>query len=116
MYYVRMGDKNCAPSTDGLQAGYEVTPGYPTLQEGLRNELIPVYEVEWIETDKDFVMQRYKTIRIGDEIYILTGLDKEVIRSQSNPTQCALSVNGIYFLNRGTKPYSMVLSCAHLQD
>ena len=116
MYYVRMGETNGVPNTDGLQAGYEVTPGYPTIQEGLRNELIPVYEVEWLETDKDFVMQRYKTTRIGDEIYILTGLDKEVIRSQSNPTQCALSVNGIYFLNRGTKPYSMVLSCAHLQD
>ena len=116
MYYVRMGETNGIPNTDGLQAGYEVTPGYPTIQEGLRNELIPVYEVEWLETDKDFIMQRYKTIRIGDEIYILTGKDEEVIRSQSNPTQCALSVNGIYFLNRGTKPYSMVLSCAHLQD
>lgn len=116
MYYVRMGETNGVPNTDGLQAGYEVTPGFPTVQEGLRNELIPVYEVEWLETDKDFVMQRYKTTRIGDQIYILTGLDKEVIRSQSNPSQCALSVNGIYFLNRGTKPYSMVLSCAHLQD
>ena len=116
MYYVRMGETNGVPNTDGLQAGYEVTPGFPTVQEGLRNELIPVYEVEWLETDKDFVIQRYKTTRIGDQIYILTGLDKEVIRSQSNPTQCALSVNGIYFLNRGTKPYSMVLSCAHLQD
>ena len=116
MYYVRMGETNGMPNTDGLQAGYEVTPGYPTIQEGLRNELIPVYEVEWLETDKDFVMQRYKATRIGDQIYILTGLDTEVIRSQSNPSQCALSVNGIYFLNRGTKPYSMVLSCAHLQD
>ena len=116
MYYVRMGETNGIPNTDGLQAGYEVTPGYPTMQEGLRNELIPVYEVEWLETDKDFVMQRYKTTRIGDEIYILTGKDEEVIRSQSNPTQCTLSVNGIYFLNRGVKPYSMVLSCAHLQD
>ena len=116
MYYVRMGETNGIPNTDGLQAGYEVTPGYPRIQEGLRNELIPVYEVEWIETDKNFVMQRYKTTRIGDEIYVLTGKDEEVIRSQSNPTQCTLSVNGIYFLNRSTKPYSMVLSCAHLQD
>ena len=116
MYYVRMNGTNGVPSTDGLQAGWEVTPGYPTVHEGITNELIPVYEVEWLETDKDFVMQRYKTTRIGDEIYILTGLDKEVIRSQSNPTQCSLSVNGVYFLNRGNKPYSMVLSCAHLQD
>ena len=116
MYYVRLGDKNGIPATDGLQAGYEVTPGYPVVSEGMRNELIPVYEVEWLETDKNFVMQRYKTTRIGDEIYILTGLDPDVIRSQSNPSQCTLSLNGLYFLNRGTKPYSMVLSCAHLQD
>ena len=116
MYYVRMGETNGVPNTDGLQAGWEVTPGYPTVTEGTRNELIPVYEVEWLETDKDFVMQRYKTTRIGEEIYILTGLDTEVIRSQSNPNQCSLSLNGVYFLNRGTKPYSMVLSCAHLQD
>ena len=116
MYYVRMGESKGIPNTDGLQAGWEVTPGYPTVTEGLRNELIPVYEVEWLETDKDFVMQRYKSVRIGEEIYILQGLDEEVIRSQSNPNQCSLSVNGIYFLNRSTKPYSMVLSCAHLQD
>lgn len=116
MYYVRMGETNGVPATDGLQAGYEVTPGYPAVQNNSMTELIPVYEVEWIETDKDFVMQRYKTVRIGEEIYLLHGLDKEVIRSRSNPTQCSLSVNGIYFLNRGAKPYSMVLSCAHLQD
>lgn len=116
MYYVRMGETRGVPVTDGLQAGYEVTPGYPSVQNNAMTELIPVYEVEWIETDKDFIMQRYKTIRIGEEIYLLHGLDKEVIRSRSNPTQCSLSVNGIYFLNRGSKPYSMVLSCAHLQD
>lgn len=116
MYYVRMGETRGVPVTDGLQAGYEVTPGYPAVQNNAMTELIPVYEVEWIETDKDFVMQRYKTVRIGEEIYLLHGLDKEVIRSRSNPTQCSLSVNGIYFLNRGSKPYSMVLSCAHLQD
>lgn len=116
MYYIRIGDKNGIPGTPGLQAGIEVTPGYPDSREyGLR-ELMPVYEVEWLETDKDFVMQRYKTIRIGEEIYILLGKDDSVIRSKSNPSHCTLSINGIYFLNRGTKPYSMILACAHLQD
>jgi hypothetical protein len=38
------------------------------------------------------------------------------MRSKSNPSYCGLSVNGIYFLNRGIKPYSLVLACAHLQD
>lgn len=116
MYYVRMGETGGIPNTDGIQAGVEVTPGYPDSRTGTMHELIPVYEVEWLETDKDFVMQRYKTIRIGEQIYILKGKDEQVMRSQSNPTHCSLSVNGIYFLNRGVKPYSMVLACAHLQD
>lgn len=116
MYYVRMGETGGIPNTDGIKAGVEVTPGYPDSKNGTMHELIPVYEVEWLETDKDFVMQRYKTIRIGEQIYILKGKDEQVMRSQSNPTHCGLSVNGIYFLNRGVKPYSMVLACAHLQD
>ena len=116
MYYVRMGETNGVPSTDGLQAGMEVTPGYPDSRAGSYRELIPVYEVEWTETDKNYIMQRYETIRIGEEIYILRGRNDEVIRSKSNPQYCPLSVNGVYFLNRGIKPYSMVLACAHLQD
>lgn len=116
MYYVRMGENKGVPVTDGLMAGTEVTPGYPDYRDGILHELIPVYEVEWTETDKDFVMQRYSTIRIGEDVYILRGKDENVMRSQSNPTYCSLSVNGIYFLNRGIKPYSLVLACAHLQD
>ncbi|MCF0114873.1 MAG: hypothetical protein HUJ56_05925 [Erysipelotrichaceae bacterium] len=35
-------------------------PGYPTSEYGPnRFELIPVYEVEWLEVDSNFVMQRY---------------------------------------------------------
>lgn len=116
LYYIRASENSTIPATDGILAGVEVTPGYPTSTHGFLKELIPVYEVEWLETDKDFVMQRYESIRIGDEIYIPKGINKEVIRSISNPSYCSLSVNGIYFLNRGIKPYSMVLSCAHLQD
>ncbi len=115
MYYVKLRDKSGIPATRGIQAGIEVTPGYPD-NNGSGTELIPVYEVEWIETDKDFVMQRYETIRIGEEIYILRGKDEKAIRSVSNPSYCGLSVNGIYFLNRSYQPYSMMLSCAHLQD
>jgi len=54
------------PLTDGLRAGEEPTvPGYPENNRWYKNNLIPVYEVEWTETDKNFVMQRYKTYRIG---------------------------------------------------
>ena len=73
-----------------------------------------MYEVEWLETDKHFVMQRYKTTRIGESIYILTGLDDTVVRSHDNPNYCSLSVNGLYFVNRDSEPYSMVLACAAL--
>ena len=116
MYYIRMGETNGLPVTDGIQAGTEVTPGYPDNREGIWHELIPVYEVEWLETDEEFVMHRYETIRIGEEIYIPKGKNDKVMRSKSNPSYCGLSVNGIYFLNRGIKPYSLVLACAHLQD
>lgn len=115
MYYIRMKTDNKGyPATDGILAGVEVTPGYPTTAGD--QELIPVYEVEWIETDEDFVMQRYETVCIGDEIYILKGKSENVIRSKSNPNYCGLSINGVYFLNRGSEPYSLVLACTHLQD
>lgn len=116
MYYVRLNNKSGMPVTNGIQAGVEVTPGFPENNSNRTHELIPVYEVEWLETDKDFVMQRYETVRIGEEIYILKGKNDKVMRSKSNPSYCSLSINGIYFLNRNSEPYSLVLACSHLQD
>lgn len=117
-YYIRSFSRgNGEPQTDGLNAGREVVPGYPTGPYNTYNyKLIPVYEVEWIETDSDFVMQRYETVRIGENIYILRGKNDKVIRSKDDPTHCTLSVNGVYFVNRGAEPYSLVLACANLQD
>lgn len=117
-YYVRsFNNGNGEPQTDGLNAGREIVPGYPTGPYNTYNyKLIPVYEVEWIETDSDFVMQRYETVRIGESIYILRGKNEKVIRSKDNPSYCTLSVNGVYFVNRGAEPYSLVLACANLQD
>ena len=110
---------NCEgiPATDGILAGEEVTPGYPEHQwYRFSNGVIPVYEVEWIETDKDFIMQRYSTVRIGEEIYILRGIDKNVVRTKDAPDKCGLSVNGVWFNNRSGEPYSMVTACMTLQD
>lgn len=105
------------PQTKGLWGGEEVAiPGYPNYNGFRNNKLIPVYEVEWIETDRKFVMQRYKTTRIGDEIYILDGKDDSVVRSHDNPSYCSLTLNGLYFTNRNLEPYSIVLACASLQD
>lgn len=117
-YYIRsFNNGNGEPQTDGINAGKEIVPGYPTGPYNTYNyKLIPVYEVEWIETDSNFVMQRYETVRIGESIYILRGKNDKVIRSKDNPSYCTLSVNGVYFVNRGAEPYSLVLACANLQD
>ena len=105
------------PATDGIRAGEEVIPGYPEHHwYRYDNSLIPVYEVEWLETDKDFIMQRYSTVRIGDEIYILKGLDNTALRTKDAPEKTTLSINGVWFNNRGPEPYSMVLNCMTLQD
>ena len=111
-YYVRTTEG----STMGIRAGEEIAIiGSPDEQYRYR-DLIPVYEVEWLETDKHCIMQRYKTIKIGNDIYILVGKDDSVIRSIDNPNYCNLSINGIYNANRSNQPYSLVLACANLQD
>ena len=95
----------------------DVISGFPGENHTYR--YIPVYEVEWIDVDEDFKMQRYKTVKIGGgdtNCYILFGKDDNVVRSQDHPDQCQLSVNGVCFLNRNNKPYSLVLACASLQD
>lgn len=91
--------------------------GYPTNVSDYSDNLIPVYEVEWIETDeKTYIQYRYKTVRIGESIYVLYGKDEHAIRSMSNPKKCCLSINGIQNITRSGIPYSMVLACAPLQD
>lgn len=117
-FYVRSyTTQQGTPATDGIRAGEEVTPGYPEHHwYRYDNSLIPVYEVEWLETDKDFIMQRYSTVRIGDEIYILNGLDNTALRTKDAPEKTTLSINGVWFNNRGLEPYSMVLNCMTLQD
>lgn len=112
-YYIK---HNSSDSTGLLMGDEVVIPGMPDTPSSRYFEYIPVYEVEWIEIDKDFMMDRYETIRIGDDIYILRGKSDNVIRSKDNPKHCTISVNGVYFLNRGSRPYSLVLACASLQD
>ena len=114
-YFVRSYNHDGTPATDGIRAGEEVTPGYPE-QHWYNKDLIPVYEVEWIETDKDFVEQRYSTVRIGSEIYILKGKDENVIRTKDAPNKATLTVNGVWFNNRDDEPFSMVQKCMVLQD
>jgi hypothetical protein len=39
---------------------------------------------------------------------VLKGLDKEVVRTKDEPNKATLSVNGVWFNNRGGEPFSMV--------
>lgn len=107
------------PVSQHIGDDVNVTPGLPEEGNHRMNYFIPVYETEWIETEKEdgvFVKNRYKTIRIGETIYITLGKDTEAIRSIDDPTNCKLSINGIFFTNRSNKPFSVVLQCAELQD
>lgn len=103
---------------DANQKALYVNAGYPTTERGAYyNNLIPVYEVEWIKTDtKTFVQDRYSAVRIGENIYIINGKDEDVVRSQSNPEKCKLSLNGVQYTTRSGSPWSLVLACAALQD
>lgn len=119
-FYMRGLEGIPSPMSEGIQARFEGTFGLDA-KSNANYRLIPVYEVEWIETDKDFIMQRYETIRIGDNqsedsFFILRGKNENVVRSKDDPAYCTLSINGLYFLNRSDEPYSLVLACAHLQD
>jgi hypothetical protein len=88
--------------------------------------LVPVYEVEWLTTNKNdyktengqtiYRMDRYKGVRIGQDIYVDMGKDKDVIRSVENPYECFNSTNGCFYSDRNGKPYSLVLATAILQD
>ena len=103
---------------DANQKSLHINAGYPTTERGAYyNNLIPVYEIEWIKTDtKTFIQNRYSAIRIGENIYIINGKDDNVIRSQSNPEKCKLSIDGIQYTTRSGSPWSLVLACAALQD
>jgi hypothetical protein len=53
----------------GLDAGKGIVPGFPAdTYESFNYKLLPVYEVEWIDVDKeddDYIQNRYEGVRIG---------------------------------------------------
>lgn len=106
--------------TDGILGGYEITPLIPFERSSSKHfRLFPVYEVEWLEADKEngkYVTNRYSGVRIGTEIYICFGKDEKAIRSIDNPDDCHLSVNGMFYSDRNGDPFSLILSTANLQD
>lgn len=101
----------------GILANTEVTNAYNYDYNGYL-DLIPVYEVEWIDYDKkdgEIIGKRYSTVRIGDEIYILYGED-DTIRDVDSPNEVTLSINGMFYTDRTGAPYSLMLATADLQD
>lgn len=110
--YVRSTNGQLTP---GIQSGVNIIPGYPS-EPYLNHRLIDVYEVEWLDTDEDFVMHRHSATKIGADVYIIDEVDKDVIRTQDDPSKCTLSVNGVFYLNENSEPYSLVKACMSLQD
>lgn len=109
--------RNTFPASECRSKGVnDILPGHPDDNASTRMRYIPVYEVEWLETDSNDTMQRYSTVRIGEEAYILHGKDEHPIRTQDNPSYTCLKLNGVFFLNRSNEPYSLMLSCMDTQD
>lgn len=83
-------------------------------------DLIPVYEVEWIDWEKnkngEIVGKRYQVIRIGADMYILRGEDKNAVRDIDDPHHINISLNGMYYTDGHGAPYSLMLATANLQD
>lgn len=113
-----MGSRDSYPAPEGiLDTTYDPLPGHPdTRYTSARMRLVPVYEVEWLETDKDFMMYRYETVRLGEAVYILRGKDEKSVRSKDNPNRTYLRTNGVFYLNRANRPFSLMLSCMDIQD
>lgn len=103
----------------GILGGLEVVPKLPW-NEGDRfvNNIIqtvPVYECEWIEFE-DNKLTRHEGVKIGAEVYITRGENKDIPRSATNPKECTLSVNGLFFSDKNGQPFSIMLSTSGLQD
>lgn len=102
----------------GILGGYEVTPEIGDNEEvsTTTQHWEWCYEVEYIEADDDGKQHRYSGVRIGEDLYILYPVDKDVVRSKDNPKKCELSVNGLFMTTRQNHPFSLVLATADLQD
>ena len=103
----------------GILGGMEAIPMYPW-NEGFESysskPLIEVYECEWIEVDKNNTAIRHEGVKIGSEIYICRGESKNIVRSMTDPKDCTLSINGMFFMDKNGSPFSMILSTMDLQD
>ena len=61
-------------------------------------------------------MTRHEGVKIGEEVYITRGENKNAPRTVSNPKEVTLSVNGLFFSDKNGQPFSIMLSTSDLQD
>ena len=111
--------ENVVRQSTGILGGMEAIPMYPW-NEGFESysskPLIEVYECEWIEVDKNNTAVRHEGVKIGSEIYICRGESKNIVRSMTDPKDCTLSINGMFFMDKNGSPFSMILNTMDLQD
>jgi hypothetical protein len=65
---------------------------------------------------KGYRLDRYEGVRIGWDIYLNLGKSKNPPRSISAPWKTTLSINGVGYNDRNTRPYSVALSLEDLQN
>lgn len=112
--YNEKGEFDCRKAP-GILGGLEVYPMQNKDRIITNAKVWEVYECEWLEY-KEGTLYRHEGVRIGGEIYIVRGESKTVIRSISNPKECSLSINGIFFEDKNGMPFSIMLSTMDLQD
>ena len=61
-------------------------------------------------------MTRHEGIKIGEDIFIVRGESENIVRSISNPKDCTLTINGIFFEDKNGEPFSLMLNTMDLQD
>ena len=109
----------CGAQGDGILAGVGVYPFENEKREFRRYDLIPVYDVEWIDSKKEgdkLIGYTYQVTRIGNDIYILEGNNMPMPRDIDAPNEPRLSINGLWYTNGHGSPYSLMLATADLQD
>ena len=102
----------------GILQGLEAHPAWSGDASATRlNNLIEVYEVEWLEVEKSSgKLTRHEGVRIGQEVFITRGESEYIVRSSECPDKCGLTINGMFFLDKNGDPYSLILNTMDLQD
>lgn len=123
-YFIRIpegSEMNAVPTvypTVGTYGGLFGSDGISGFS-GQYGDMLPVYDVEWIETfrkNSKIKTKRYCTTKIGQSVYILKGEDDDTVYNRQETDRAKLSVNGICNMDRSGKPYSLVLATSCLQD